>query len=375
MNTKNILFGMGLLFLGACGDNKTAQKQEEKEKIQLFQKEEFVTELAQLEAGELFFKNKNPFGDDILLKGKQIVGDTAIFSVRESQLLIKNNYLIMKSLTNPVFYIFNLPDLRLQKSLGKRGQAPDDFLFPTIIPSVSNDWLCYLFENSQNKLYGLDEKGDIQIINKPFEEFKKQELGATLQLANISDDDFMYVTDSKTGKSIFRITQKGDFINKKEVFNLGLNPTRKSPFTYIGDFAVNPQKNRMVYAYKYFKIIKFMDLEAQTVRTINFERDGFNEESPYKINGLDQNITHYWGVCAQDNYVYFLYSGRTPEDVWKESQKENYYIFVEQYDWNGNPICRYKLDQWGYFTIDEKNKKLYLASTNHDDPFFEFQLP
>ncbi|WP_157908980.1 BF3164 family lipoprotein [Capnocytophaga sp. H4358] len=375
MNTKNILFGMGLLFLGACGDNKTAQKQEEKEKIQLFQKEEFVTELARLEAGELFFKNKNPFGDDILLKGKQIVGDTAIFSVRESQLLIKNNYLIMKSLTNPVFYIFNLPDLRLQKSLGKRGQAPDDFLLPTIISSVSNDWLCYLFENSQNKLYGLDEKGDIQIINKPFEEFKKQELGATLQLANVSDDDFMYVTDSKTGKSIFRITQKGDSTNKKEVFNLGLNPTRKSPFAYIGDFAVNPQKNRMVYAYKYFKIIKFMDLEAQTVRTINFERDGFNEESPYKINGLDQNITHYWGVCAQDNYVYFLYSGRTPEDVWKESQKENYYIFVEQYDWNGNPICRYKLDQWGYFTIDEKNKKLYLASTNHDDPFFEFQLP
>ncbi|ATA73792.1 hypothetical protein CGC49_01470 [Capnocytophaga sp. H4358] len=366
---------MGLLFLGACGDNKTAQKQEEKEKIQLFQKEEFVTELARLEAGELFFKNKNPFGDDILLKGKQIVGDTAIFSVRESQLLIKNNYLIMKSLTNPVFYIFNLPDLRLQKSLGKRGQAPDDFLLPTIISSVSNDWLCYLFENSQNKLYGLDEKGDIQIINKPFEEFKKQELGATLQLANVSDDDFMYVTDSKTGKSIFRITQKGDSTNKKEVFNLGLNPTRKSPFAYIGDFAVNPQKNRMVYAYKYFKIIKFMDLEAQTVRTINFERDGFNEESPYKINGLDQNITHYWGVCAQDNYVYFLYSGRTPEDVWKESQKENYYIFVEQYDWNGNPICRYKLDQWGYFTIDEKNKKLYLASTNHDDPFFEFQLP
>ena len=375
MDTKNILFGMWLLFLGACGDSKTVQKQEEEETTQLFQKEEFAAELARLEAGELFFKNKNPFGEDILLKGKQIVGDTAIFSVRESQLLIKNNHLIMKSITNPVFYIFNLPDLRLQKSLGKRGQAPDDFLFPTIVPSVSDDWLCYLFEKSQNKLYGLDEKGNIKIINNPFEEFKKQELSATLQLVNVSGDDFMYVTDSKTGKSIFRITQKRDSINKKEVFNLGLNTTRKSPFAYIGDFVVNSQKNRMAYAYKYFKIIKFMDLEAQTIRTINFERDGFNEESPYKINGLDQNITHYWGACAQDNYVYFLYSGRTPEDVWKESQKENYYIFVEQYDWNGNPICRYKLDQWGYFTIDEKNKKLYLASTNHDDPFFEFQLP
>ena len=136
MDTKNILFGMWLLFLGACGDSKTVQKQEEEETTQLFQKEEFAAELARLEAGELFFKNKNPFGEDILLKGKQIVGDTAIFSVRESQLLIKNNHLIMKSITNPVFYIFNLPDLRLQKSLGKRGQAPDDFLFPTIVPSV-----------------------------------------------------------------------------------------------------------------------------------------------------------------------------------------------------------------------------------------------
>lgn len=375
MNTSKILFGVLLLFLVACGDNKTAQKQEEKQTEQLLQKEEFTAKLDSLKAGELFFKKKNPFGDDVLLKGKQIVGDTAIFSIKESVLLIKNNRLIMKSFTNPVFYIFSLPDLKLQKSLGKMGQAPDEFMYPTIAPSVSDDWLCYVFEVSQNKLYGLDEKGTIQIIKKPFEEFKRQDLNATLQFANVGDDDFMYVTDSKTGKSVFRITQNGDSVSKKEVFNLGLNPNRKSPFAYIGDFVVNPQKNRMAYAYKYFKIVKFMDLCAQTVRTINFERDEFDEKSPYKINGLDQNITHYWGACAQDDYVYFLYSGRTPTDVWKESRKENYYIFVEQYDWNGNPIRRYKLDQWGYFTVDEKNKKLYLASTNHDDPFFEFQLP
>ena len=126
----------------------------------------------------------------------------------------------------------------------------------------------------------------------------------------------------------------------------------------------------MAYAYKYFKIIKFMDLEAETVRTINFARDDFDDKTPYIIDGLDQNITHYWGACAQENYVYFLYSGRTPYEVVRAAQKENYYIYIEQYDWNGIPIRKYKLDQWGYFTVDEKNEKLYLTSTNHDDPFF-----
>lgn len=195
-----------------------------------------------------------------------------------------------------------------------------------------------------------------------------------MKLAHIEKNDFAFVANSSTGKSIYRTIQHGDTLSRREVFNLALNARRKSPFAYIGSFAVNPAKNRMAYAYKYFKIIKFMDLEAETVRTVNFARDDFDDKTPYIVNGLDQNITHYWGACAQENYVYFLYSGRTPYEVVRAAQKENYYIYVEQYDWNGVPVRKYKLDQWGYFTVDEKNEKLYLTSTNHDDPFFEYNL-
>jgi len=117
-----------------------------------------------------------------------------------------------------------------------------------------------------------------------------------------------------------------------------------------------------------------MDLEAQTVKTVNFEREKFDESSLHVANGLDQNVTHYWGACAGNDYVYFLYSGRTPVEVMRENNKGEHYIYVEQYDWNGNPVHKYKLDRWGYFTIDEKNKLIYLASTNDDDPFFTFQL-
>lgn len=72
------------------------------------------------------------------------------------------------------------------------------------------------------------------------------------------------------------------------------------------------------------------------------------------------------GACAQDEYVYFLYSGHTPYDVVN--------IYVEQDDWNGNPVNKFKLNQWEFFTVNEPNKKIHLLSTNHDDPFFIYDL-
>lgn len=52
-----------------------------------------------------------------------------------------------------------------------------------------------------------------------------------------------------------------------------------------------------------------------------------------------------------------------------------YYIYVEQYDWNGSPANKFKLDQWGYFTVNEANKKNIPYVNNHDDPFFTYNLP
>ena len=56
---------------------------------------------------------------------------------------------------------------------------------------------------------------------------------------------------------------------------------------------------------------------------------------------------------------------------------DNYrpYMVIEQYDWNGNPVKRYKLDQGGVFAVDEKAGKLYVASFYDDDPFYVYDLP
>ena len=335
---------------------------------------ELKIKLEPLKDENLKLKGKDPFGKVIELKGEQMVIDSLIFTPSEIEMIIKNNRLLMKQSSrsnDEMFIILSFPDLRLIKTFGSRGPGPDDFMYPNLCRNTDPDILASIVETTNGKIYNVLPDGTLRPGRIP--KFKSKSKYSGEYPALMTDSLFYYVANSSTGKSVFTVSGS-DSIQTSEIQNLALDPKRKGWANYIGDFAINPEQTRMVYAYKYFKIVRFFDMEYQTVRTINFEREEFDESTQNQVMGMDANVTHYWGICACVNHVYMLYSGRTPAQVWNDNKKENYYIFVEKYDWNGNPVTKYKLDQWGYFTVDEENNLLYLVSTNDDDPFFIYQL-
>lgn len=364
------VFSAVLLFCAAsCKDGSeqaSIAEPEGQEKI-------LAAELPPLAGGEVFYKGKDLFGGTMELQGDQLIADTVIFKVQGAQALVKDSALVLK--TGQRILEFRLPDLKYVRDIGTFGQGPDEFMSPVLSAAREESLLGYVFETLNSKLYSLDKEGKVH--RYPF--FEPQQGGgfrfSQKELAEAGSGDFVYADASPSGKSIFRAVKQGDSLDVREVYNLALNPKNKSWMAYVGDFVANTVKGRMAYAYKYFKILKFMDMEGRTVKTLNFEREEYDETTAYRVDGMDANVTHYWGGCATDDYAYFLYSGRTPADVWKEGKAGINYIYVEQYDWNGNPVRRYKLDQWGYFTVDGKNNKLYLLSTQHDDPFFVYDLP
>ena len=340
-----------------------------------------ITAILPLEAGEVYYKNKEPFGDIVNLEGTQLIDETVIFKPRESELLVKDDVLIVKNLGEHPLLQFSLPDGKFVKyGHISYGQGPNELVYPHLAPTPDTTLLCYVFESTNQKLYQYHKSGDVTLYPFSFSPSGKKKY-SDKEIVNLHPHDFIYVEATPIGKSIFRTTATEDSVAIKELYNLGLEPDMKSEFPYIGDFIVNAKQNRMAYAYKYFKIIKFMDMDAKTVRTVNFEKEQFDENSLRIADGLDNNVTHYWGAGAGEHYVYFMYSGRSPVAIHRERQrqKEKYkpYIYMEQYDWNGNPVRKYKLDHWGYFTVDEPNKKIYLlsTSTHEDDPLFVFQLP
>lgn len=371
---KNILLFISflLMILTACNSNKNkTQKSVQQDSIHT-DKIVFVERFPELTEGEVKL-DESCFGGIIELKGEQKITNE-IFQVRETQLIVKDTFLMVANLNSGnMFMVFSLPDFKLIRSFGKLGKGPGEYQFPKLVPAEGDECLCYVYESANNHLFSL--KKDLTFSELPFK-LSDPQINRSIndkQVYSFSSTSFVYAESVKGGKAIFESSIQNDSVQTNLIYNLSFSKGYKSWASYIGDFGANVGKERMVYAYKYFKRIAFIDTKNQKSRTLVFDSGEAKKGDALSVMS-PQNITHYWGMSAQKEFVYVLYSGRSPVDVQKEWGKKQYYIFVEKYDWNGNPIARYKLDNWGYFCVDEKRQKLYLASVNEAEPFFEFNL-
>lgn len=338
----------------------------------LSDKTETIHEFPELIPGEVEL-NDECFGNVIELKGLQ-KNTSTIFEVKETQMLVKDSLLIMANHNSGnMFLIFSLPHFRPVKSLGKMGRGPGEFQFPKLVPAENDENLCYIYEQANNHLFALQKDFSITKLPLKLHDGQTKRMINDKQMVSFSPNEFIYAESVKGGKALFDFKAVDDSVQNNRIFNLSFSDTYKSWASYIGDFGANAEKQRAVYAYKYFKRLVFIDLKNNTSRTLIF-----NAGDAKKGNALatmsPENTTHYWGMSAQKEHVYVLYSGRSPVEVTKEWRKNEYYIFVEKFDWNGTPIAKYRLNNWGYLCADEHRGKLYLASVNDADPFFEFEL-
>jgi hypothetical protein len=194
------------------------------------------------------------------------------------------------------------------------------------------------------------------------------------QIVFIDNKSGYYTSTTTKGKMIYYYN-KDSLPREKAITDLAIPGIKGSWTTFIGDFGINKYYNRIAYAYKYYKRLRIIDITSLKERQIVFDAQKLKK-------GLDDiatleptNITHFWGMSPKDNYFCMLYSGRTPIKVRDDNQNNNKYIFVEKYDWNGNPVKRYKLDDWGYFCIDDKNNNIYLASTASIFSVLKYDIP
>jgi hypothetical protein len=321
---------------------------------------------------EIVYKDKEAFNEVIELKGKNIVTDS-IMDPRIGGMLLKNDKLIFQYEFNPPFVLFQTPTMNFIAQKGRRGPGPDEFIFPVLVPTTDPELICYIYEQTNQKLYTLDNQNQIGYCPFKFPQPSQDNLVANKHLINFGEDDFLYVESRDNGKSVFRTTKTQDSIRAVKICDLNLKPGLDDWIPYIGFLAANKEKNRAAYAYKYYKAISFIDLDAKTVKTINFKQSEFDVSTLGVADGSDMNVTHYLGAYGQPDYVYFLYIGHTPGDIANGEHKAAFYM--EQYDWDGNPIRKYKINHFGRFVVDEKEKQLYVCFPFEDDPIYVYELP
>ena len=370
MYKKSFLFLFLALLLMACSGKKNAPTAQEVSTVTIDSipaaESKSLAVLPPLETGEFTLDDEKAFGKDIELAGTHIVEpDTFVFKPSGSHLVLNDNLLILSRRGAP-FYVFTQPGFKYVKTIGRMGNGPDEFNFPVVFPSDDPQYVCYLTDQYLSKVYGVDKDLNMHFLKRLFDgggistylrgettcpsgrDTVTYQLKSTLYRASLSD--------SVPGRKIHSLSMK----------SLGSMPS-------IGSLGTNAERNRMVFAYKYAKIVKFMDLEAKLVRILNFKKSGFEEGTMHRVDGLDANMTHYMQVLPTRDYVFLTYSGQVPYDVGKD---EKYFMWVEQYDWNGNPVRRYKLKDFSINSVVSSNaERLILTAYYYDDPFIVYDLP
>lgn len=269
------------------------------------------------------------------------------------------------------FHWYHLPDFRYMASMGQQGNGPGEFIYPHLVQSCKKAPGAYLYETTTSRLYMADTAGTLKPVPVDFQKIK----GSTYsnkQIVVAAPDTLYSVDNVRGGKALFRTVLREDSTVTEQIYNLSFSKKHKGWAAYIGDFAMSPSGSRIVYAYKYFRKLLVMDKEARIVRDISFDAEGVDAKDDVKTLGPD-NVTYYWGISATDRYFFLVYSGRTPIKVGQETNKGNGYIFVEQYDWGGNPVARYRLDRWRKVFTD--GTTFYLLCYKYDDPLFLYALP
>lgn len=335
---------------------------------------EVAKELVPLVNEEVVLED-NVFGQEIELAGEQLVPDSEPFKISEPEMWIKDGCFLLQNLFGNEFMymLFKLPDFEYVTSFGIRGNGPDELLYPHIVGTSRKDKLAYIYDKKNKGIYEVGYDGKYTNLPLDFADVKKA-VHSDKQLFAADDDVYYYAEYIPQGKAMFKAAMIDDSLHTEQIYKLSFSPKHKSWSAYLGDFIAHPQGKRLAYAYKYFKRIVLLDPETKDAKVINFNKDGVVVANDIVTLGPD-NVTYYWGASASEKYFYLTYSGRTPIQVGKENGETNGYIFVEQYDWNGNPIRKFKLDHWGPTYVDEGTKKIYQVSYMHDDPLFVYDLP
>lgn len=358
--------------LFACNQTDKSKTGEQSKQLEEVADTLIVESLPSLPEGEFLLTEKD-FGEVVNLQGTSHPVNQ-IFKVSECELIASDSILIVKNRNNQnMLMAFTLPGFTFLKSFGSFGRGPGEFQSPSLVKDESGEFICFIYEKRNDKLYSLSKNLEINELPVNFKKGERQ--FNDKQFHGISSKQFLYVESIKMGKAIFSVNSENDTIRTTLLKNISFSDKHKNWAAYIGDFGVNGKKNRAVFAYKYFKRLIFLNLENNTSKTVFFDVPVKTKKGD-NLSMMDpSNITHYWGMSSNDKFVYVLYSGRTPIDVSKELNKSSGYIYVEKYDWNGNPVSKYKLDHWGYFCVNQKENTLYLASTTDEHPFVSYKLP
>lgn len=285
-------------------------------------------------------------------------------------LLFEDKAVIFDNKKEDLFKVYRLPDFSFLYSFGKIGEGPDEFRFvDTNSLQTQEDNLIVVSGINITKVKLGEESA---VMGETFDLISTNSSPVN-RLLLINDSIYVAdIFDAMPGAPEHQMTRLG--LNK-EVTKFGKYPqipsdkqlTEGSLYReYLKTMVVNPKDGRMAAFYSHQNLIKYYNTKGDLLEEIEVEsnlENGSGEETKiYRVEPF-----------ATEEYIYVMYIGKTKKEV--EEQFETFQPNLEIWDWEGNLLHRFSLDQpLTTIAFSQKFQKLYGLSFFKEDVLFEYDL-
>ena len=344
MKSLNLYIIITLLFFISCKEKKVKAIQ-----FPVFKKETSLK-------GEVAFEKNTNFhqiGEVLLLKGQ--VGRLTFFK----------EYMILEKIRDsPRFLLFRKADKELIKTYGAIGKGPNEFLSPEQqVITLNGNLLAYIEDFHKKDLVLLDINAESTLPEENTRILKRLKFPKNIP----SLRQFFVTKDSLLIAGILEVKHYGRFVSydlaSKETRFFGELPDVKrnaqlKEMLYGFVSAIRPDQSRYALAMHNFNRIEIYDSQGKTICTIGESFDRAKKIRSKDI--LENNLTDYYmGIVATNQYIFALKIDGSAKNFTQEKE-----VYVEVFDWDGNPVHRFILQEYAQgVAYDEDSKVLY--SVNH----------
>ena len=329
------------------------------------------------------YKNAHLFSNENIpleknLKGKVLDFDELIMMPVE--LSIVDSVLLLLNIRTELFvHKFNINSFKKIGESVPFGSGPGEMLDARKIQPIDSS--IWLFDKMNRKIHQY-EIFDFCFSDHPEVKNMMKYSRFLDDLSILPDNKYVATTIEPNTKRLIFFDMEGNQLFEKGEFpddgteKTDLEKTQGANCSMI----VNILEKKICLAYKLTDLIEIYDMEGNLLKRVHGPDHFFAQlrqrnlaEDAITVTSSDgKTRSAYYFPVSYDNKIWVLYSGK----YFGESDVADHLLnTIIVFDWDGNPLCHYKLDVPIFaFTIDKQNNKIYGITENPENQIIQFDL-
>lgn len=275
-----------------------------------------------------------------------------IFEIKD-WIRLDNQLVILSKNADTLFYIYDLPEMKLTHQFGTKGQGPGEFIFAQIAPSIDGKSF-FIYDNGTRLLTEFNlttqTRVDIKFDNENKVINKIIDLGS----------DFFCIKENAPSSIFLNVYQVNDY-DTKNISRREFVVDKQGNSSQL-DFTITNHNQNIAIAYYYQKRVEFYNVSKDEI----VELQSISDKKT-----IDDAIFQYSDITSNENTICILYQGMREAEIEPNKSKSE----IEVFDWGGNGTKRLLLDRLvNKILISQDGKTIYAISPFNDEHIYLYHI-